>query len=170
MNWITSNMDSISLIVSTLSMIIYLVTAIIIFWQLKELKRSFKGNTHESTMNHATGITKLFIENPELSAVWNSKDENEKIDTEDIKKQWTVELLVDFFEHMYIQNDQGNLPYDAWDGWDKHIKNSFRESDYFREFWKQKEEVYSASFRKYVNNEFAKKQVTNDKLNEQTEL
>ena len=151
-------------------MIIYLVTAIIIYWQLKELKRSFKGNTHESTMNHATGITKLFIDNPELSSVWNSKGEEDNLDKDELKKKWTVELLVDFFEHMYIQHDQGNLPHDAWDGWDKHIRSSFRDSDYFQEFWKEKKDVYSENFQNYIKSEIKKRQVTDDKLNEQTEL
>ena len=85
MNWVLENNGLLNFIISTVSMLIYLITAILIYWQLKELRRTFRGSTHESTMSHATGITKLFIEHPELNAIWDkekdaTKDESQEVD------------------------------------------------------------------------------------------
>ncbi len=153
MDWFYNNKDLMNFLISSSSMIIYLVTAIFIYWQLKELKRTMRGNTHESTMNHATGITKLFIEYPELNEIWknNSSDTKDINDDLEVKRNWTVELLIDFFEHIFIQYSNGNLPEEAWEGWEQHIKNSFSDSLYFQKLWHTKKSLYSEEFQKFVD-------------------
>ncbi|HCX24133.1 MAG: hypothetical protein CMB80_14750 [Flammeovirgaceae bacterium] len=165
MNWVLENNGLLNFIISTVSMLIYLITAILIYWQLKELRRTFRGSTHESTMSHATGITKLFIEHPELNAIWDkekdaTKDESQEVE---IKRKWAVELLIDFFEHRYIQHSKGNLPKEAWEGWGLHIRNAFGTSDYFIQAWAAKKGLYSQSFQTFVNTEIRNHQII-DKL------
>lgn len=136
-------------LISFIEVIAAFATIYIVAGQLKQVKKSVRGNSYDAIMSHASMLTNLFVQHPELDIIWE-REQTQEGDLER-RRMWTVEMLMDFYEYMYLQYIKKDITEDMWEGWDDHIKKTFQDSKYFKRYWINQGEMYSKTFRNYID-------------------
>lgn len=90
---------------------------------------------------------KLFIDNPELAAVWGNNSAyfvpEDKFETQ---QRWVTIMAIDLYESLFFQYTKGTLDKELWEGWENHIRNEFFSSQLARDMWSELKYDYSNSF------------------------
>jgi hypothetical protein len=64
--------------------------------------------------------------------------------------RWLGTALLDFFEHIWTQAQQGGLPKEIWSEWEDYIGKVLSET-YLRNMWQDERRYYSPGFRRFVD-------------------
>jgi hypothetical protein len=64
--------------------------------------------------------------------------------------RWLGTALLDFFEHIWTQAQQGGLPKEIWSEWEDYIGKVLSET-YLRNMWQGERRYYSPGFRRFVD-------------------
>jgi hypothetical protein len=64
--------------------------------------------------------------------------------------RWLGTALLDFFEHVWTQSQQGGLPKEIWSEWEDYIGKVLSET-YLRNMWQGERRYYSPGFRRFVD-------------------
>jgi hypothetical protein len=119
--------------------------------QIHLLERSMRGTTYQSLIEGASAINQIFVARPELASLWQPLD---YVGTngpfQRVSEAWVVTMMMDFYENMFFQHEQGNVPEPIWKRWETHIGNVFRQTK-VREHWAKARSVYYTGFQQFVD-------------------
>jgi len=145
------NTEGIALIISCLTLVVFVVSVVFIYKQLRQMEKSIRGNTYQSMIEEAASINRIFVDNPELAELWSTvKYVGVKGNPNEIKQAWVITIMMDFYENMYFQYEQGNIPKEIWERWRRHIINVFKNTK-VREQWDKAKDVYYKPFREFID-------------------
>ena len=145
------NSEWFALIISCFNLVVFVVSVMLIYRQLRQMEKSIRGNTYQSLIEEAASINRIFVDNPQLAELWGSvKYVGAKGDPNEIRKNWVITMIMDFYENMYFQYEQGNIPKEIWERWRRHIINVFKNTE-VRDQWDKAKDVYYEPFRKFIN-------------------
>jgi len=145
------NTEWIALIISCLTLVVFVVSVVFIYKQLRQMEKSIRGNTYQSMIEEAASINRIFVDNPELAELWSTvKYVGVKGNPNEIKQAWVITIMMDFYENMYFQYEQGNIPKEIWERWRRHIINVFKNTK-VREQWDKAKDVYYKPFREFID-------------------
>ena len=66
-------------------------------------------------------------------------------------------LLYNSWEFSFMQNSEGTIPRELWDGHDGWMRGQAETNASFEENWKKLEHSFGAKFRKYINDLYQEK-------------
>ena len=113
-----------SLIISSLTLAVFLISVILIYRQLKQVERSIQGSTYQSMMDEGSAINRIFVDNPDLADLWGHVTYvGVKGEPKEVRQAWIITMMMDFYENMYFQHEQGNISEEIWARWSRHILN-----------------------------------------------
>lgn len=142
------------LILSCLTLIV-LVSAILIYRQLRQVERSIRGNTYQSMMEEAAAISCIFVDNPQLADLWTGIEHvGTKGQPKKVKQTWVMTMMMDFYENMYFHYEQGNIPEEIWKRWERHIISVFRDTKVKKQ-WSKAKSAYYKAFREFIDSAVA---------------
>ena len=145
------NLEWLALIISLLTLIVFFISVILIYRQLKQVERSIRGSTYQSMIEEAFTINRIFVDNPDLAELWGSVEYvGVKGDPKEIKQAWIITMMMDFYENFYFQHEQGNIPEEIWKRWKRHILNVFKNSK-VKQQWSKAKDVYYKPFREFID-------------------
>ncbi len=135
---------------SSLNILILATSVVIIYRQLKINEKSTMGNTYQSMRQEGFAINRIFVDNPELGELWGDVEYvGSKGDLIEIRKAWVITMILDYYENLFFQNEQGILPAEAWERWRKHIINVFKKAK-IQDQWNRAKIVYYKPFREFI--------------------
>ncbi len=145
------NTEWLALIISCLTLMVFIVSVVLIYKQLKQMEKSIRGNTYQSMIEEAASINRIFVGNPELAELWGRvKYVGTEGDPKEIQQAWVITMIMDFYENMYFQYEQSNVPREIWERWRRHIINVFKNTK-VREQWDKAKDVYYKPFREFID-------------------
>ena len=140
-----------SLIISSLTLAVFLISVILIYRQLKQVERSIQGSTYQSMMDEGSAINRIFVDNPDLADLWGHVTYvGVKGEPKEVRQAWIITMMMDFYENMYFQHEQGNISKEIWARWSRHILNVFRNTK-VQEQWDKAKDVYYKPFREFID-------------------
>jgi len=120
-------LEWLAIIISSLTLVVFLISVMLIYRQIKQVERSIRGSTYQSMIDKASVINRIFVDNPDLADLWGSvKYVGVKGESKEVRQAWIIKMITDFYENMYFQHEQGNIPEEIWERWRRHIINVFR--------------------------------------------
>lgn len=121
------------------------------------MEKSIRGSTYQSMIEGASSINQIFIENPKLADLWGSfKYVGTKGNNKKIRQAWIITMMMDFYENMYFQHEQGNIPEEIWQRWKLHIINVFKVTKVKKQ-WNNAKVVYYKPFRDFIDTSIREK-------------
>ena len=101
--------------------------------QIAALQNQTRSSAIGDLYLHQNGITEFFLTNIDLRAYFYTKNQN--LPSAELKPEVDAacELLLDFFEHIYLQQEQ--LPKDVWNGWLMYMIEIYSNSRVLSEFF-----------------------------------
>jgi hypothetical protein len=143
--------ELLALIISSLTLMVFLISVLLIYRQLKQVERSIRGSTYQSVIDEASLINRIFVDNPDLADLWGSvKYVGVKGEPKEVRQAWIITMMMDFYENMYFQHEQGNIPEEIWERWKRHIIKVFSNTK-VQEQWGKAKDVYYKSFREFID-------------------
>lgn len=135
---------------SIISMVILALTVYLLWVQVRDLKKSVRGNIYAQLMMQVSRINEFWIEHPQCANLWGKVDYVVQSGTPDeIRKGWMMTIMMDFYQNIHYQFLEGNISEKVWEGWRKHIRNTFLKSD-LKILWDKAKDVYSPEFRTMI--------------------
>lgn len=145
------NLEWLALIISLLTLIVFFISVILIYRQLKQVERSIRGSTYQSMIQETSTINRIFVDNPDLAELWGSVEYvSVKGEPKEVKQAWVITMMMDFYENLYFQHEQGNIPEEIWERWKRHILNVFKNSK-AKQQWSKAKDVYYKAFREFID-------------------
>ena len=144
--------EYLQLMISFTTLIIFIISVYFIYRQLQQVEKSIRGNTYQAMIDQASTINRIFVDNPELARLWGSVEYvGVKGKKNEVKMDWILTLMMDFYENMYFQHEQGNLPDEIWKRWEWHIVHTFKKSKRLNERWKKSRRAHYEKFVKFID-------------------
>jgi hypothetical protein len=134
------NTNLLEAIAAIASPVITLTGFILIYLQIKELKKSTLGGTYGALYAQQHSIHQFFIENPSFRAFFYGSQEIDHTHQDYEKVMAIAEMVGDFFEHIYLQKH--NLPKDTWIGWQNYMLTIYQNSPALEEHFRSKRMWY----------------------------
>ena len=116
-----------------ISAVIAATTLLVLWWQIKDLRRSVQGSTYQNICSTMIMIDRFFAENPQLRPYfYGGKTLDGVTPLEQERLNAVAEMVVDFFYDVFHQRDlmskQTFQPYSSW------MKKLYMNSPIIREF------------------------------------
>lgn len=155
------DIQALSLCLSIINLVGFLISLILIIRQvkllsdqIKQTERNISGSTYESSIEQARYINSFFVLYPELTDIWGSIEylgiKNNECQMDEVRKKWIITMIFDFYENLYFQYKQGNVPEEMWNRWEKHIINVFK-NGHIHDQWINAKKVYYEPFVHFID-------------------
>jgi hypothetical protein len=145
------NTELIALILSGINLVVFAASVIFLYRQIRQVDRSIRGNTYQILIYEGSSISKIFVDNPELADLWGKVEYvGASGDLKQIKQAWIVTMMMDHYENIYFQHEQGCIPDKLWERWERHISNVFKNTN-IQAQWSKAKSVYYRPFREFVD-------------------
>lgn len=159
----TTYTDLIQTICSILSVGIAIWGFILIYIQIKQLKKSIHGDTHCKLYTEEFDCLKIFLEYPyfrpyfydnknitteELQKIHDCNKLNEDLENIHGRVQTIAELFITHFEHVILQLE--NLPDHIKPSWTAYIKKMYSTSPILKKHLLKNKKWYSKKLYKYL--------------------
>ncbi|MCS6845164.1 MAG: hypothetical protein NZ528_12720 [Caldilineales bacterium] len=145
------NTEFIALILSGINLIVFLVSVIFLYRQIRQIDRSIRGNTYQTLIYDGSAISRIFVDNPELADLWGTVEYvGRSGDHKQIRQAWVITMMMDHYENIFFQHEQGCIPDEMWERWARHISNVFTSANVQAQ-WSKARDVYYGPFREFVD-------------------
>ena len=125
------------------------IGALIFLWlQVRDVSRGIAGSTYQNIYDQMMEIDRFFIEHPELKPYFYPDARGKKIEVNSDQLHSTVEMLVDYFDNVYHQ--QNSMPPHTFWGFSQFMRRVYQHSDVMQIFVREREEWYPADFVKHL--------------------
>ena len=117
-----------------------------LFWQVVELKRAVRGETHGRLYEHYLRITEMILAKPHLRALFYDGKDPGKGNVDEDQKNMVCESILGLLEHAALQ--KRNLPSASWKQcWETYTLDRFAKSPVLTEFFIKNYRWYAMEFR-----------------------
>ncbi|MFA6425533.1 MAG: hypothetical protein WCW64_05030 [Phycisphaerae bacterium] len=126
--------------------IIFVVSVILVWWELVQVQRGIKSTSYHSTYSLMVDIDKFFIEKPKMIKYF--REGVEYVHEEDITKEevmMAAEMVTDYFDNVFHQKK--TLPSkEAYYGFEKYMQDTYANSPALRNYIQEQERWYPPEF------------------------
>lgn len=133
--------------------VLQLVALVLVWWQIKKLNQSIRGETHSKLYDHYLRVNELLSQQSRLRPYFYDK----KVLKEDAagyaelrdEIDMMCEVIVGLLEHATVQEE--NLPKATWETcWEAYTYERFEKSPELQKFFNESQEWYAKPFREVV--------------------
>jgi hypothetical protein len=117
----------------------------LLIFQIKQLERSIRGDTHEKLYNQSLEIMNFLFQYPSLRPYVYEGKELEANDIERGHVDTLMEMLGDYLEHILLQ--MPNLPGDIRPYWKNYVRDMLRSSPELQRYLHIRRQWYSEELR-----------------------
>jgi hypothetical protein len=119
----------------------------VLFWQVEQLKKAARGDTHGRLYEHYLRITEMILERKHLRALFYDGKDPGNGNVDEDEKNMVCESILGLLEHAALQ--ERNLPSTSWKQcWEAYTLDRFAQSPVLTEFLIKNYGWYAMDFRK----------------------
>ena len=148
------SLDQLANIAEIVSSVAVIISLVYLALQIRSSTEAQRTSTYHSIVSDFAALNRSIASTPELSFLLVNAMEN-FYDLKPDEKARMSQLffqLYHFFENMYYQNKKGYLEEEVWAGW-KLLMLTYHSRPGFQAWWKNRRDVYSASFVRFLETE-----------------
>jgi hypothetical protein len=145
-----------ALLISTLNLVIFLISVVFVYRQLRQVDKSIRGSTYQTLIYDGSRISGILVEHPELADVFEGVEYVGSVgDLKTVQQAWIITMALDHYENIYFQHEQGLMPDVMWDRWERHLTTVFTTTPRIQEQWEKAKGVYYRPFREFIDRAIA---------------
>jgi hypothetical protein len=133
--------DVVQAIAAIAGVVVALGGFVIIIYQIVQLERAVRGDTHSKLYSQGFEVVRFFADNAEVRPYFYEGKPVTGAEPEYGKISLCAELMADYLEHIALQKP--NLPEDVWLRWVAYIRDRLRSSPFLVRYLQTHKDQYS---------------------------